>query len=59
VAVGLIDLREIRHIANHDRRDAVAMAVTFLLVLTIPLEWAILAGIAVHVALAKFSPPAH
>ncbi|MBN9430752.1 MAG: hypothetical protein J0H09_30025 [Burkholderiales bacterium] len=48
VAIGLIDLREIRHIAQHDRRDAVVMAVTFILVLAIPLEWAVLAGIGVH-----------
>ena len=57
VAMGLIDLREIRHIAQHDRRDAVVMAVTFVLVLAIPLEWAILAGIATHVALARLAPP--
>jgi len=57
VAMGLIDLREIRHIAQHDRRDAVVMAVTFVLVLAIPLEWAILAGIATHVVLARLAPP--
>ncbi|RPH67047.1 MAG: SulP family inorganic anion transporter [Burkholderiales bacterium] len=58
VAVGLIDLREIRHIASRDRRDAAVMATTFLLVLTIPLEWAILSGIAVHAVLAKLVRPA-
>jgi SulP family sulfate permease len=55
VAVGLIDLPEIRRILRHDRRDAVAMAATFLLVLTIPLEWAVLGGIAVHLALARLA----
>ncbi|MGD9943016.1 MAG: SulP family inorganic anion transporter [Burkholderiaceae bacterium] len=53
VAIGLIDLREIRHIAAHDRRDALVMATTFVLVLAIPLEWAILAGIAAHWLLGK------
>ncbi|MCO5107453.1 MAG: SulP family inorganic anion transporter [Burkholderiaceae bacterium] len=56
VAVGLIDLREIRHIAGHDRRDAIVMAATFVLVVTIPLEWAILGGLAVHLLLAKLMP---
>ena len=56
VAVGLIDLREIRHIARHDRRDAIVMAATFLLVVTIPLEWAILGGLAVHLVLSKLMP---
>lgn len=56
VAVGLIDLREIRHIARHDRRDAVVMLATFLLVVTIPLEWAILGGLAVHGVLSKLMP---
>ncbi|MFO1301532.1 MAG: SulP family inorganic anion transporter [Burkholderiaceae bacterium] len=56
VAVGLIDLREIRHIARHDRRDAIVMAATFLLVVTIPLEWAILGGLAVHGVLSKLMP---
>ncbi|MCL4184720.1 MAG: hypothetical protein KJ011_14865 [Burkholderiaceae bacterium] len=55
VAVGLIDLHEIRRIVRHDRRDAAAMAATFVLVLTIPLEWAVLGGIAVHVALARLA----
>lgn len=59
VAVGLIDLHEIRRVMRHDRRDTVAMAVTFVLVLTIPIEWAILSGIAVHVVLAKLARPAH
>jgi len=56
VAVGLIDVREIRHIARHDRRDAIVMAATFLLVVTIPLEWAILGGLAVHLVLSKLMP---
>lgn len=56
VAVGLIDLREIRHIARHDRRDAIVMLATFLLVVTIPLEWAILGGLAVHLVLSKLMP---
>ncbi len=56
VAVGLVDLDEIRHIARHDRRDAIVMAVTFALVVTIALEWAILAGLAVHFALARLMP---
>jgi len=53
VAVGLIDLRDIRHIARHDRRDAIAMGLTFILVLAIPLEWAILGGLAAHFVLSK------
>ena len=56
VAVGLIDVREIRHIARHDRRDVIVMAATFLLVVTIPLEWAILGGLAVHLVLSKLMP---
>jgi SulP family sulfate permease len=56
VAVGLIDVREIRHIARHDRRDAIVMAATFLLVVTIPLEWAILGGLAVHLVLSRLMP---
>ena len=56
VAVGLIDVREIRHIARHDRRDAIVMLATFLLVVTIPLEWAILGGLAVHLVLSKLMP---
>ena len=59
VAAGLIDVREIRHIARHDRRDAVVMAVTFVLVLAIPLEWAILGGLAVHVVLSKLMGSGH
>ncbi len=55
VAAGLIDVHEIRRIVRHDRRDAAAMVATFVLVLTIPLEWAVLGGIAVHVALARLT----
>lgn len=59
VAVGLIDLREIRHIARHSRLDAIVMASTFALVIMIPLEWAILGGLAVHVVLSKLMAPRH
>ncbi len=35
------------------------MAVTFVLVLAIPLEWAILGGLAVHVVLSKLMGSGH
>lgn len=51
VAAGLIDFREIRRVIAGSRREGCALTLTFLLVLSIPLEWAVIGGIAGYWAL--------
>jgi sulfate permease, SulP family len=46
VAWNLIDRREIRHLL-HDKFERVTLIATFVATLTLPLEWAILLGVAV------------
>ncbi len=46
VAWGLIDRRDIAHLLR-DREERIPLVTTFVATLTLPLEWAILAGIAV------------
>ena len=46
VAWGLINLRELRHLWQHEPLDRVSLVVTFLGTVTVSLEWAILGGLA-------------
>ena len=59
VAWGLIDRGEIVRIWRDERRDRLTMAVTFVGTLTLSLEWAILLGLLVGLAVRRFgaSPP--
>jgi SulP family sulfate permease len=50
VAWNLIDRREIRYLLS-DRYERVTLLVTFVATITIPLEWAILLGVAVSLAI--------
>jgi sulfate permease, SulP family len=54
VAVGLVDRREIAHLLR-DRRERITLIATFVATLTLPLEWAVLFGVATSVVVSKFS----
>jgi SulP family sulfate permease len=56
VAIGLIVPREIRATLAEGRAAGIAMTLTFVLTLTVSLEWAIIVGLAAHLALARFWP---
>jgi len=56
VAVALINPSEIRAVADEGRASLIAMAITFVLTITVSLEWAILAGLASHALLARLLP---
>ncbi|MFT7640578.1 MAG: SulP family sulfate permease [Pirellulaceae bacterium] len=51
VAFGLVDWRYIRRAVKTSRGDAAVLLVTFLATLTIPLEYAVLVGVALSLAL--------
>ena len=55
VAVALINPREIRAVAQEGRASGLAMAITFVLTVTVSLEWAILAGLTSHALLARWA----
>jgi SulP family sulfate permease len=55
VAIALIDRREIMAVANEGRASAAAMGITFVLTITVSLEWAILAGLASHLLLSRLA----
>ena len=55
VAVALINPREIRAVAQEGRTGRLAMAITFVLTVTVSLEWAILAGLTSHALLARWA----
>jgi SulP family sulfate permease len=57
VAIGLVVPREIRATLAEGRAAGIAMMLTFVLTLTVSLEWAIIVGIAAHVVLARVWPP--
>ncbi|TAG03212.1 MAG: SulP family inorganic anion transporter [Betaproteobacteria bacterium] len=52
VAWGLIDRREIRHLLD-DKFERITLIATFVATLTMPLEWAILLGVAVSLVVAR------
>jgi SulP family sulfate permease len=56
VAIGLIVPREIRATWSESRASGLSMALTFVLTLTVSLEWAIIAGITSHLLIARFLP---
>jgi sulfate permease, SulP family len=53
VAWNLIDRREIRHLLR-DKLERVTLLITFVATLTIPLEWAILLGVAASLLIARW-----
>jgi SulP family sulfate permease len=55
VAIALINRREIMAVANEGRASAAAMGITFVLTITVSLEWAILAGLASHLLLSRLA----
>jgi len=57
VAIGLIVPREIRESWAEGPASAASMMLTFVLTLTVSLEWAIIVGIVAHVVLARVWPP--
>lgn len=56
VAIGLIVPREIRATWADGPADAIAMTLTFVLTISVSLEWAILSGLASHLILARIWP---
>ncbi|TAG84059.1 MAG: SulP family inorganic anion transporter [Burkholderiales bacterium] len=57
VAWGLIDRREIAELLRH-KFERITLLCTFIATLVLPLEWAVLLGIAVSLVVARFSPRA-
>jgi SulP family sulfate permease len=57
VAIGLVVPREIRATLAEGRAAGIAMMLTFVLTLTVSLEWAIIVGIAAHIVLVRVWPP--
>lgn len=55
VAIALINRREILAVVDEGRASAVAMGVTFVLTITVSLEWAILAGLVSHLVLSRMA----
>jgi len=51
VAFGLVDFRYIRRVAKTSRGDTAVLLVTFIATLTIPLEYAVLVGVALSLGL--------
>lgn len=56
VAIGLIVPSEIRMTFAHGPADAVAMTLTFVLTISVALEWAILCGLASHILVSRLRP---
>jgi sulfate permease, SulP family len=54
VAVGLVDRREIAHLLR-DRRERITLIATFVATLVLPLEWAVLFGVATSIVVSKLS----
>jgi sulfate permease, SulP family len=54
VAIGLVDRREIAHLLR-DRRERITLIATFVATLTLPLEWAVLFGVATSIVVSKLS----
>ena len=54
VAWNLVDRREIRHLLT-DSIERITLITTFIATLTLPLEWAILLGIAVSLIVKRFA----
>lgn len=55
VAIGLVDRREIEHLLR-DRFERITLLATFIATLALPLEWAVLFGIATSLVVAKIRP---
>lgn len=56
VAVSLISVREIRACIEEGRASTISMTLTFVLTISVSLEWAIVAGLISHALVAKIWP---
>ena len=57
VAIALVDRREILAVAAEGRASLISMTLTFVLTVTVSLEWAIIAGLMSHTVCARVWPP--